>query len=174
MIRAGHRLGFNNIWILEGMILPLIMNALSIDRIFDAAVQLLLIKDESITLTFTPEGVRIRFPTTRGLADFLQVPHYYILPYFGMMEEEGLITRAERVGILTTSRGSERIFSIMREKYSVKSAEILGPDIKKSLLGPWSLRLISSKQMRHQFSKGMKEWERGQEAWFSSALPTDI
>ena len=79
------------------------MAALSIDTLFDAAIRIQ-VMERSISLTFTENSVRIKFPTTRRLAEFLDVPHYYILPYFAMMEEEELITRAERVGILTTSK----------------------------------------------------------------------
>ena len=68
----------------------------------------------------------MRFPTTRRLAEYLKVPHYYILPYFAMMEEQELVTRAERVGILTTSKGTQKIVSVMAELYPQKSADLMG------------------------------------------------
>lgn len=49
----------------------------------------------------------LKFPTTRKLAEFLEVPHYYILLYLGMMEKEEIVTRAERVGVPTTIKGSK-------------------------------------------------------------------
>ena len=76
--------------------------------------------ERSLTISFSEDSIRIKFPTTRRLAEFLEVPHYYILPYFAMMEEEGLVTRAERVGIQTTSKGSAKMIGIMQEKYRTR------------------------------------------------------
>jgi DNA-binding transcriptional regulator YhcF (GntR family) len=104
------------------------MAALSIDCLFDAAVRIQ-VTERSISLTFTENSIRIKFPTTRRLAEFLDVPHYYILPYFAMMEEEELITRAERIGILTTTKGSRKMLALMKEKYAGDMKEILGPEI---------------------------------------------
>lgn len=89
------------------------MAALSVDIIFEAAVRLFLEEEESVTVSFLPGEIRIRFPTTRRLAEFLGVPHYYVLPYFAMMEESDLVTRAERVGILTTPAGTGKLVRIM-------------------------------------------------------------
>lgn len=108
------------------------MAALSIDCLFDAAVRIQ-VEERAISLTFTGNSVRIKFPTTRRLAEFLDVPHYYILPYFAMMEEQELITRAERVGILTTTKGTRKILSLMQENYAGEMKEILGPEIFISL-----------------------------------------
>ena len=110
------------------------MAALSIDVLFDAAIRIQ-IMERSISLTFTDDSVRIRFPTTRRLAEFLDVPHYYILPYFAMMEEEDLITRAERVGITTTAKGSRKLLTLMHENYAVEMQEILGKKIFSALTG---------------------------------------
>jgi DNA-binding transcriptional regulator YhcF (GntR family) len=104
------------------------MAALSIDCLFDAAVRIQ-VEERAISLTFTENSVRIKFPTTRRLAEFLDVPHYYILPYFAMMEEQELITRAERVGILTTTKGTRKMLSLMQENYAGEMKEILGPEI---------------------------------------------
>ena len=103
------------------------MAALSIDCLFDAAIRIQVI-ERSISITFTGDSIRIKFPTTRRLAEFLEVPHYYILPYFAMMEEEELITRAERVGILTTAKGSRKMLALMQEKYADGVQQILGSD----------------------------------------------
>ena len=43
-----------------------------------------------------------------------------------MMEEEELVTRAERVGILTTAKGSHKMISLMNERYRDESCDILG------------------------------------------------
>lgn len=110
------------------------MAALSIDALFDAAVRIQ-VTEKSISLTFVENSVRIKFPTTRRLAEFLDVPHYYILPYFAMMEEEALITRAERVGILTTEKGSRKMLALMAEQYAGEIRNILGPAVFSSLTG---------------------------------------
>jgi Mn-dependent DtxR family transcriptional regulator len=104
------------------------MAALSVDVLFDAAVRIQLL-ERSITISFTDNTVRIKFPTTRRLAEFLDVPHYYVLPYFAMMEQEELVTRAERVGILTTAKGSRKMIGIMKLKYLQESESILGHTI---------------------------------------------
>ncbi len=109
------------------------MTALSIDVLFDAAVRIQL-KERSITIAFAENTVRMKFPTTRRLAEFLDVPHYYVLPYFAMMEQENLVTRAERVGILTTVKGSRKMVDLMKEKYPQESSEILGTTIFKELM----------------------------------------
>ncbi|HSA38529.1 MAG TPA: hypothetical protein P5013_06545 [Methanoregula sp.] len=109
------------------------MAALSIDVLFDAAVRIQLL-ERSITIAFADNTIRMKFPTTRRLAEFLDVPHYYVLPYFAMMEQEELVTRAERVGILTTAKGSRKMINLMQEKYQNESNEILGPAIFEELV----------------------------------------
>jgi DNA-binding transcriptional regulator YhcF (GntR family) len=101
------------------------MAALSVDVLFDAAIRIQL-AERSISITFVKDEIRIKFPTTRRLAEFLEVPHYYVLPYFAMMEQEELVTRAERVGILTTAKGSRKMIDLMREKYLQETENILG------------------------------------------------
>jgi Mn-dependent DtxR family transcriptional regulator len=101
------------------------MAALSIDILFDAAIRIQ-VTERSITLTFTENSIRIKFPTTRRLAEFLEVPHYYILPYFAMMEQEELVTRAERVGILTTSKGSRKMLVLVQKHYRIEFEAIIG------------------------------------------------
>jgi DNA-binding transcriptional regulator YhcF (GntR family) len=101
------------------------MVALSVDLLFDAAVRIQLL-ERSITVSFAKNTIRIKFPTTRRLAEFLEVPHYYVLPYFAMMEQEELVTRAERVGILTTPKGSAKMIGIMKTQYRQEIDEIIG------------------------------------------------
>ena len=101
------------------------MVVLSVDGLFDAAIRIQLL-EQSISVTFALEEIRIKFPTTRRLADFLAVPHYYILPYFAMMEQEELVTRAERVGILTTAKGIRKMIARMAEKYRDETEKIIG------------------------------------------------
>lgn len=105
------------------------MPTLSIDILFRSALQIFFSEEHSISLTFSENGIRIRFPTTRRLAEHLKVPHYYILPYFAMMEEQELVTREERVGIHTTNEGSMMIIRIMREEFADESIALLGPEI---------------------------------------------
>jgi DNA-binding transcriptional regulator YhcF (GntR family) len=109
------------------------MPALSVDILFDAAVRIQLL-ERSVTISFADNTLRMKFPTTRRLAEFLDVPHYYVLPYFAMMEQEELVTRAERVGILTTAKGSRKMIGLMQENYRKESGEILGPAIFEELL----------------------------------------
>lgn len=101
------------------------MTTLSVDILFDAAIRIQL-AERSLSITFSEDSVRIKFPTTRRLAEFLDVPHYYVLPYFASMEQEELVTRAERVGILTTVKGSRKMIELMRDKYQKETREILG------------------------------------------------
>jgi len=109
------------------------MAALSVDLLFDAAVRIQLL-ERSITIAFADNTIRIKFPTTRRLAEFLDVPHYYVLPYFAMMEEEELVTRAERVGILTTAKGSRKMIELMQAKYRKEIGVILGKEVFDDLL----------------------------------------
>lgn len=108
------------------------MVVLSVDSLFDAAIRIML-QERSISITFTPDCLSIKFPTTRRLAEFLDVPHYYVLPYFATMEQEMLVTRAERVGILTTKKGSEKMIGIMLSRYRDESRGILGNAILSEL-----------------------------------------
>jgi DNA-binding transcriptional regulator YhcF (GntR family) len=109
------------------------MTVLSVDVLFDTAIRIQLL-ERSISITFAQDTLRIKFPTTRRLAEFLAVPHYYVLPYFASMEQEELVTRAERVGILTTAKGSRKMVEMMRDRYSKETIEILGPLIFEELL----------------------------------------
>ena len=105
------------------------MTALTYDEIFEAAAQIMLFIDRLITIHFTLNAVRIRFPTTRKLAEHLQMPHYYILPYFATMEKEDMITRVERVGISTTRQGSRKLIKLMAAKYKEQIEAILGASL---------------------------------------------
>ena len=109
------------------------MTALSVDVLFDTAIRIQL-AERSISITFSHDTLRIKFPTTRRLAEFLAVPHYYVLPYFASMEQEELVTRAERVGILTTAKGSRKMIEMMRDRYQKETIEILGQVIFEELL----------------------------------------
>jgi DNA-binding transcriptional regulator YhcF (GntR family) len=110
------------------------MVVLSIDVLFDAAVRIQL-QERSITISFMPDTFRIKFPTTRRLAEFLEVPHYYVLPFFAMMEQEDLVTRAERVGILTTAKGSRKMIAMMNEGYREEAVSVLGDILFRELTG---------------------------------------
>lgn len=109
------------------------MGLLSVDSLFDAAVRVQIL-ERSVTIVFADSSVHIRFPTTRRLAEFLAIPHYYVLPYFAMMEEEELVTRAERVGILTTDKGSRKMIGIMESRYKTEIESVIGRDFFKVLM----------------------------------------
>jgi hypothetical protein len=103
--------------------------ALSVDILFDAAAQIQLLHDKNLPIIFFENEIRIRLSTTRRLAEFLNVPHYYVLPYFAMMEEQRLVTRAERVGVLTTQEGTVKLLELMNRRYRSESEKILGKEI---------------------------------------------
>jgi DNA-binding transcriptional regulator YhcF (GntR family) len=122
------------------------MTSLTYDEIFEAAAQIMLFIDRSITIHFTLNAVRIQFPTTRKLAEHLQMPHYYILPYFATMEKENVITRVERVGISTTQQGSRKLIRLMTAKYKKETEAILGA----SLLNELQQRLTEKEDEKEQ------------------------
>jgi DNA-binding transcriptional regulator YhcF (GntR family) len=113
------------------------MAVLSVDLLFDAAIRIQL-TERSISLTFSEDTIRIKFPTTRRLAEFLEVPHYYVLPYFAMMEQEELVTRAERVGILTTMKGTNILIGLMKTHYRSEAEKILGPELFNDIVNALS------------------------------------
>jgi len=109
------------------------MAVLSIDILFDAAVRIQL-EERAVTISFTENTIRIKFPTTRRLAEFLDVPHYYVLPYFAMMEQEELVTRAERVGIYTTDKGTRKMVALMTAHYQKEIEGLIGQTIFQEIL----------------------------------------
>ena len=109
------------------------MAALSVDILFDAAVRIQL-EERAVTISFTENTIRIKFPTTRRLAEFLNVPHYYVLPYFAMMEQEELVTRAERVGIYTTGKGTKKMVAVMTAHYQKEIEGLIGQTIFQEIL----------------------------------------
>ncbi len=108
--------------------------ALSIDLLFEAAVKIQVLHEKNVQLSLTEHGIYIKFPTTRRLAEFLDVPHYYVLPFFAMMEEEDLVTRAERIGIATTQKGTIRFLTIMNERYRTDAENLLGSALLNDIL----------------------------------------
>ncbi len=109
------------------------MAALSVDILFDAAVRIQL-EERAVTVSFNENTIRIKFPTTRRLAEFLDVPHYYVLPYFAMMEQEELVTRAERVGIYTTGKGTRKMVAVMTAHYQNEIEGLIGQTIFQEIL----------------------------------------
>ena len=51
-----------------------------------------------------------------------------------MMEEQELVTRAERVGILTTKKGTTKLISIMQDLHPDESSSLLGSGIFEEIL----------------------------------------
>jgi len=102
------------------------MITLDIPGIIQAAVEVTLKEEIILSLQFTQKEIRIKFPTTRSLAKFLKVPHYYVLPIFAMMEEQHLVTREQRVGIWTTGEGS-RLFLAALQKADADAVKKLLP-----------------------------------------------
>ena len=110
------------------------MADLSVDDLFDAAVRIQLL-ERSIVVSFDADNtIRIKFPITRRFAEFLGIPHYLILRSFALMEQENLVTKAERAGIVTTGKGSRKMIGLMRERYQKEAEGILGKVIFQELL----------------------------------------
>ncbi|MDE4907983.1 hypothetical protein L0665_05090 [Methanogenium marinum] len=112
------------------------MVALDIPALFHAAAEILIREDQRISVEFSAEEARIRFPTTRRLAQYLDVPHYYVLPIFSMMEEKNLVRREERVGISTTGAGTLLFLDIIRKSM---------PDEATALLGEGTITALAAK-----------------------------
>lgn len=103
------------------------------DDIFEAAARILLLDDRCVTLSFSPEASR-SVSRRPGNLPSTSIPHYYVLPpRFG--DGAGrLIRRAERVGISTTAAGgTQRLLSIMAERYPERAEEILGAAVFPAL-----------------------------------------
>lgn len=50
------------------------------------------------------------------------------------MEQEDLVTKAEREGIVTTKNGSNKMIGLMRDKYRKETEGIVGAAIFEELL----------------------------------------
>jgi len=105
---------------------------LSEDAIFMCGRKLL-IAEGKISFTVSSDGVEVKFPTTRKVSSELDVPHYYVLPYFAGLEANGYLTRTERVGIFTTQAGSRRLFTGMSDEELVLVERILGKKVLDAL-----------------------------------------
>ncbi|NLX48625.1 MAG: hypothetical protein GXY82_01875 [Methanospirillum sp.] len=105
------------------------MPAPTLESVIDAMITIALVDDRVLGLEFTPDGVLIRLPTTRKIAERLDVPHYYVLPLIGMLEADGLVTRAERVGIRTTPAGTHRLFGRIEQHYAGDAESLLGTEL---------------------------------------------
>lgn len=106
---------------------------LSEDSIF-ACARTLILEDGELSLQVSAAGIKVKFPTTRRIAEHMDVPHYYVLPYFAGLETQGILTRTERVGIFTTPAGTNRLFSGMSEEELAKIVSICGDDLYRVLL----------------------------------------
>ena len=102
------------------------MASLSVEILFHSAVQILLLEEQMVNVSFSEGIFRIKFPTTRKLAEILHVPHYYVLPYIVIMEEQDLVTRIERVGIYTTRTGTVMLINLINDKYPEEGEKIFG------------------------------------------------
>jgi DNA-binding transcriptional regulator YhcF (GntR family) len=87
----------------------------------------------TIQIRIEKRKIKLKLPTTREIAETLHVPHYYVLPALSVMEESGILTREERVGIWTTDEGTKILIRLMREKFPEKCDEFINPDILKAL-----------------------------------------
>lgn len=104
------------------------MASLSVETLFHSAVRILLLEEKMVHVSFSQGTFRVKFPTTRKLAEVLHVPHYYILPYIAIMEEQDLVTRIERVGIYTTKAGSVMLVDLINAHCPKEGERIFGKD----------------------------------------------
>jgi hypothetical protein len=102
------------------------LSSLTYEEIFEAAARIIIFVDRRITVGFAGNTISVRFPTTRKLAEHLQIPHYYVLPYFAAMEKEEMITRVERIGISTTNKGSKKLIALIAARYKKEAENIMG------------------------------------------------
>ncbi|MBE6507549.1 MAG: hypothetical protein E7Z72_06490 [Methanocorpusculum parvum] len=91
-------------------------------------------EDGELSLQVSASGIKVRFPTTRRIAERMDVPHYYVLPYFAGLETQGFLTRTERVGIFTTPAGTKRLFSGMSDAELARIKAVCGGELYKILL----------------------------------------
>lgn len=105
------------------------MTSLSVEALFHSAVRILLLEEQVVHVSFSQGVFRVKFPTTRKLAEVLHVPHYYILPYIAMMEEQNLVTRIERVGIYTTKAGSVMLVALINAQCPKEGEKVFGKDL---------------------------------------------
>lgn len=110
------------------------MSAPTLAATVDAMLTLVLVEDRVLGIEFGSDAFLIRLPTTRRIAERLGVPHYYVLPLIGALEADGLLSRAERVGIRTTPEGTRRFFERIDEMYRAEAETLLGPEVFAMLL----------------------------------------
>jgi hypothetical protein len=51
-----------------------------------------------------------------------------------MMEQDALVTRAERVGIMTTTKGTKKLIGLMVQRYRREAEALLGPVIFEEII----------------------------------------
>ena len=99
------------------------------EEIVFACGRKLLLAEDKIIFSVGCDGIEIKFPTTRKIAETLEVPHYYVLPYFSSMEEKGILTRTERVGIYTTPKGTKNLFENIGAEEKTRLEKKVGKEI---------------------------------------------
>ncbi|EHQ36924.1 hypothetical protein [Methanoplanus limicola] len=108
------------------------MSDINSEVILNASAEIIADK-RTIQIKTEYKEIKLKLPTTREVAERLHVPHYYVLPALSGMEESGILTREERVGIWTTDKGTKILIRLMTEKFSEKCGEFINPDILKAL-----------------------------------------
>lgn len=98
---------------------------LSEEEVFSCSKRIMLDEGE-IMMSVAAGEIRLKLPTTRKVAELLDVPHYYVLPFIASLEAGGFLTRQERVGIFTTTKGTQRFFAELTEEEKEKAAGIFG------------------------------------------------
>ena len=106
---------------------------LSEEMVFSCA-RTLFLEDGELSLQVSAEGISVKFPTTRRIAERIGVPHYYVLPYVAALESDGFLIRKERIGVFTTSDGTRRLFSGMYDGELSRLRYVCGDDLYRVLL----------------------------------------
>ena len=86
------------------------------------AIRILLRRTPAGNYQFSPDGTSIRFLQPENSLNS-SVSYYYVLPCLGRWRD-GLITRAERVGISTTAGRDGAILKLMAERYRERAEEV--------------------------------------------------
>ena len=105
----------------------------SADELFDAIVRLFLFEHSVIVSFAADASVRIKIPATRRIADFLKIPHYLVLRSLAIMENDGLVRKEERAGIVTTDAGSRIIIRLLMTRHYTEAEALFGPVILDEL-----------------------------------------
>lgn len=100
--------------------------------IFNAAAKII-VDEGNLTVNFRKESIDMGLPSTRAMARELDVPHYYILPILGDMENDSLLRRVERIGMSTHGRGTKRLIDVLEKEFPNELEELIPLEIREKI-----------------------------------------